>query len=83
MLFFGLLALLAVYAGYLLSVAILDVVSMDYWDEWTVIWVSIMGAEIVVSSWFLMRCVRVIGWNVHAMFGTSLNFITHFLSALA
>jgi hypothetical protein len=71
MLFFGLLALLAVYAGYRLAIIMLDVLDMKYKDGWTGVWVSVLSAEIVVAGWFLVRCAKTIGWNARRLFRRS------------
>jgi len=71
MLFFGLLALLAVYAAYRLATIILDVLDMKYRDGWTAVWVIVLGVEIVIAGWFLVRCAKTIGWNVRRLFRRS------------
>lgn len=63
MLFFGLLALLAVYAAYQLAVIMVDVLNMKYRDGWTVMWVIVLVTEIVIAGWFLWRCANIIRWN--------------------
>jgi len=68
MLFFGLLALLAVYATYRLAAIMLDVLDMKYQDGWTVVWVSVLVTEIVIAGWFLWRCANTIRWNARRLF---------------
>jgi hypothetical protein len=68
MLFFGLLAAAAVYAAYQLAVIILDVLDIKYRDEWSAIWISALGVEILVSGWFLMQCVKTINGNMRRLF---------------
>ena len=68
MLFFGLLALLAVYAAYRLAAIMLDVLDMKYQDGWTVVWVSVLVTEIVIAGWFLWRCTNTIHWNARRLF---------------
>ena len=82
-LFYTLISLLSIAAIYWLSMIVVDVLAMNYRDELTIVWVLVLGSEIAVAWWFLVRSIHVIGWNAQAIFGTSMNFITHFLSALA